>query len=71
MSQPNNILGLQYIKAILLQNSSMQAQTIKDSPLIIMMKHFTINILQVQQVFANSYLLKTVPLQLLSLLSRK
>lgn len=29
MSQPNNILGLQYIKAILLQNSSMQAQTIK------------------------------------------
>ncbi|MDR2992921.1 hypothetical protein COK05_23650 [Bacillus cereus] len=29
MSQPNNILGFQYIKAILLQNSSIQAQTIK------------------------------------------
>lgn len=29
MSQPNNILGFQYIKAILMQNSSMQAQTIK------------------------------------------
>ncbi|MCU7674899.1 nucleotidyltransferase [Bacillus thuringiensis] len=29
MSQPNNILGFQYIKAILSQNSSIQAQTIK------------------------------------------
>ncbi|MGE7870102.1 nucleotidyltransferase [Bacillus paramycoides] len=29
MSQPNNILGLQYIKAILSQNSAMQVQTIK------------------------------------------
>ncbi|MGE7937477.1 nucleotidyltransferase [Bacillus paramycoides] len=29
MSQPNNILGFQYIKAILSQNSSMQSQTIK------------------------------------------
>ncbi|HDR3903653.1 MULTISPECIES: nucleotidyltransferase [Bacillus] len=29
MSQPNNILGFQYIKAILAQNSSIQAQTIK------------------------------------------
>ncbi|MEB9840772.1 nucleotidyltransferase [Bacillus cereus] len=29
MSQPNNILGFQYMKAILSQNSSIQAQTIK------------------------------------------
>ncbi|MDY7516880.1 nucleotidyltransferase [Bacillus thuringiensis] len=29
MSQPNNILGFQYIKAILSQNSSIQTQTIK------------------------------------------
>ncbi|HDR6753701.1 TPA: nucleotidyltransferase [Bacillus cereus] len=29
MSQPNNILGFQYTKAILSQNSSIQAQTIK------------------------------------------
>ncbi|MEW4150930.1 nucleotidyltransferase [Bacillus thuringiensis] len=29
MSQPNNILGFQYMKAILSQNSSLQAQTIK------------------------------------------
>lgn len=55
MSQPNNILGFQYIKAILMQNSSMQAQTIKGSHLIIMMKHLTTNILQAQQVFANNF----------------
>lgn len=71
MSQPNNILGFQYIKAILMQNSSMQAQTIKDSHLIIMMKHLTTNILQAQQVFANNFLAKIVPLQKLSLLSQK
>ena len=29
MSQPNNILGFQYMKAILSQNSSIQAQTIQ------------------------------------------
>ena len=46
MSQPNNILGFQYMKAILSQNSSIQAQTIKDLPLIIMMKHLMTNILQ-------------------------
>lgn len=71
MSQPNNILGFQYIKAILMQNSSMQAQTIKDSHLIIMMKHLTTNILQAQQVFANNFLVKIVPLQKLSLSSQK
>ena len=49
MSQPNNILGFQYMKAILSQNSSIQAQTIKDLPLIIMMKHLMTNILQARQ----------------------
>ncbi len=71
MSQPNNILGFQYMKAILSQNSSIQAQTIKDLPLIIMMKHLMTNILQARQASENNSLAKKDHLQQLNLFSHR
>ena len=57
------------MKAILSQNSSIQAQTIKDLPLIIMMKHLMTNILQARQASENNSLRRRI-LQQLNLFSQ-
>ena len=71
MSQPNNILGFQYMKAILSQNSSIQAQTIKRFASHYHDETFNDQHIAARQASENNSLAKKDHLQQLNLFSHR